>query len=160
LSEEALHLAQRATLKYIPMNGDSGVRVAVFATEPHVSLLQPFTTDRAAIRKAVAALMPAGTAAGEQKAERRQDVVDRRRELLAGRRAREAGGVAGGGGAALAQAGPAMGQTLAETQLLELERSMIDSFDSLDREHRGYDTTISLVSIIRSLAEMAGRKSI
>src|SRR5437762_1036960 len=42
LSEDALHLAQRATLKYVPMNGDSDIRVAVFATEPHVSLLQPF----------------------------------------------------------------------------------------------------------------------
>src|SRR6476620_3948399 len=51
LSEDALHLAQRAMLKYLPMNGDSDIRVAVFATEPHVSLLQPFTTNRAEIRK-------------------------------------------------------------------------------------------------------------
>src|SRR5512132_3977392 len=61
LSEDALHLAQRATLKYVPMHGDADIRVAVFTTEPHVSLLQPFTTDRAAIRNAIAALMPAGT---------------------------------------------------------------------------------------------------
>src|SRR6476646_460699 len=45
LSEDALHLAQRATLKYVPMSGDSDIRVAVFATEPHVSLLQPFNTN-------------------------------------------------------------------------------------------------------------------
>jgi len=159
LSEDALHLAQRATLNYVPMNGDSDIRVAVFATEPHVLLLQRFTTDRVAIRKAVATLMPAGTAAGDQKAERRQDVVDRRRELLATTQALAAAAATGGGGA-LAQAGPAMGQTEAELQLLELERSMMDSFDSLDRDHRGYDTTISLVSVIRSLAEMPGRKSV
>jgi len=159
LSEEALHLAQRATLNYVPMSGDSDIRVAVFATEPHVSLLQPFTTDRGAIRKAVAGLVPAGTAASDQKSERRQDVVDRRRELLASSQALAAA-AATGGGAALAQAGPAMGQTEAELQLLELERSMIDSFDALDREHRGYDTTISLVAVIRLLAEMPGRKSV
>jgi VWFA-related protein len=160
LSEDALHLAQRATLNYVPMNGDSDIRVAVFATEPHVSLLQSFTTDRAAIRKAVARLLPAGTAASDQKAERRQDVVDRRRELLAQTQALAAAAVTGAGGAALAQAGPAMGQTEAEVQLLELERSMIESFDSLDRDHRGYDTTMSLVSVIRSMAEMPGRKSV
>jgi len=159
LSEDALHLAQRAMLKYVPMNGDSDIRVAVFATEPHVSLLQPFTTNRAEIRKAVAGLVPAGTAAGDQKAERRQDVVDRRRELLANTQALAAATVTGGGGV-LAQAGPAMGQTEAELQLLELERSMIDSFESLDRDNRGYDTTLSLVSVIRSLAEMPGRKSV
>src|SRR5206468_12512273 len=105
LSEDALHLAQRATLKYVPMNGDSVIRVAVFATEPHVSLLQPFTTDRAAIRKTVAALMPAGTAAGDQKTERRQEVIDRRRELLGETQALAAAAATGGGGA-LAQAGP------------------------------------------------------
>ena len=159
LSEDALHLAQRATLNYVPMNGDSDIRVAVFATEAHVSLLQPFTTDRTAIRKAVAALMPAGTAARDQKAERRQEAVDRRRELLAQTQALAAAAVTGGG-AALAQAGSAMGQTEAEVQLLELERSMIDSFDSLDRDHRGYATTMSLVAVIRSLAEMPGRKSV
>ena len=159
LSEDALHLAQRATLNYVPMNGDSDIRVAVFATEPHVSLLQPFTTDRTAIRKAVAALMPAGTAAGDQKAERRQEAVDRRRELLAQTQALTAA-AATGGGAALAQAGSAMGQNEAEIQLLELQRSMIDSFDSLDRDHRGYATAISLVAVIRSLAEMPGRKSV
>src|SRR3954465_2862912 len=160
LSEDALHLAQRAMLKYVPMNGDSDIRVAVFATEPHVSLLQSFTTNRAEIRKAVAGLVPAGTAAGDQKAERRQDVVDRRRELLANTQALAAAAVTGAGGAALAQAGPAMGQTEAEVQLLELERSMIESFDSMDRDHRGYDTTMSLVSVIRSMAEMPGRKSV
>jgi len=53
-----------------------------------------------------------------------------------------------------------VGQTEAELQLLELERSMIDSFGSLERDYRGYDTTISLVSVIRSLAEMPGRKSV
>jgi hypothetical protein len=37
---------------------------------------------------------------------------------------------------------------------------MIDSFEALDRDHRGYDTTMSLVSVIRSMAEMAGRKSV
>src|SRR4029450_10562796 len=97
LSEDALHLAQRAMLKYVPMNGDSDIRVAVFATEPHVSLLQPFTTNRAEIRKAVAGLVPAGTAAGDQKAERRQDVVDRRRELLANTQALAAAAGSGRG---------------------------------------------------------------
>jgi hypothetical protein len=53
-----------------------------------------------------------------------------------------------------------MGQTEAELQLLQLERSMIDSFDALDRDHRGYATTMSLVAVIRSLAEMPGRKSV
>src|SRR6476469_7689483 len=61
LSEDALHLAQKATLNYIPMNGESKVWLAVFATQPAVSVVQPFTTDRAAVRHAVEQLMTAGT---------------------------------------------------------------------------------------------------
>ena len=48
---------------------------------------------------------------------------------------------------ALAQAGPAVGQTEAEVQLLELERSMIDSFGALERDYRGYDTTIAVYNL-------------
>ena len=84
LGEEALGLAQKATLEYVPMSGDSDVRVGVFATEPGVRVVQSFTTDRSAVRRAVSQIMPAGTSADQQKAERRDEVMDRRRELQSG----------------------------------------------------------------------------
>ena len=52
LSSETLRLAQRATLDYVPMNGESKVRVGVFATDPGIRVVQPYTTDRSAVRKA------------------------------------------------------------------------------------------------------------
>ena len=160
LSEEALGLAQRATLQYVPMSGDSDVRVGVFATDPGIRLVQGYTTERSAIRRAVSQLMPAGTSAAQQKGERRDEVMDRRRELQGERLARISAAATGSGGAALAANGAAMGQTEAELQLLEMERNMIDGFDMLDRDHRGYDTTYSLMRVIRSLSETPGRKSI
>ena len=53
-----------------------------------------------------------------------------------------------------------MGLTEAELRMLEMERTQIDGFDQLDREHKGYDTTLALMGVIRSLAETPGRKSI
>src|SRR5206468_3247373 len=47
-----------------------------------------------------------------------------------------------------------------ELRLLEMERTMIDGFDTLDRDHKGYDTTLALMRVIRSLSETPGRKSI
>src|SRR3954467_11597015 len=44
LSSESLRLAQRATLEYIPLSGESGVRVGVFATDPGIRAVQEFTT--------------------------------------------------------------------------------------------------------------------
>ena len=159
LSEDALHLAQRATLNYIPMNGESKVWIGVFATQPSVSVVQPFTTDRAAVRHAVEKLMTAGTSSTEISAERRDQIVERRRQLIADNQSLSAN-AAQGNSAALAQSGAQMGRMEAELTMLEMERSMIDSFGALDRDHRGYDTTLSLVTVIRSLAEMPGRKSV
>ncbi len=52
LSSESLRLAQRATLGYIPMNGESSVRVGVFSADPGMRVLQRYTSDRAQVRQA------------------------------------------------------------------------------------------------------------
>ena len=48
LSAETLRLAQRATLDYVPVSGESSVRVGVFATDLGIRAVQRYTTDRAA----------------------------------------------------------------------------------------------------------------
>ena len=53
LSSESLALAQKATLAYVPLSGDSPVRVGVFAGDVGVRLLQFYTTDRTAVRRAI-----------------------------------------------------------------------------------------------------------
>ena len=156
LGEESLGLAQKATLEYVPMSGDSDVRVGVFATEPGVRVVQSYTTDRSAVRRAVSQIMPAGTSADQQKAERRDEVMDRRRELQMAQLSQSTAAAT----AATAANGGQMGLTEAELRMLEMERTQIDGFDQLDREHKGYDTTLALMGVIRSLAETPGRKSI
>jgi len=156
LGDESLGLAQKATLAYVPMTGDSDVRVGVFATEPGVRIVQSYTTDRSAVRRAVSQIMPAGTSADQQKAERRDEVMDRRRELQMARLSQSTAAAT----ATTAANGGQMGLTEAELRMLEMERTQIDGFDLLDREHKGYDTTLALMGVIRSLAETPGRKSI
>ena len=157
LSEEALGLAQGATLQYVPMSGESEVRVGVFDTDFGMRVMQGYTTDRAAIRRAVSKIMPAGNSAADQKAERRDEIMKRRRELQ-GEQLTMAAATAGGG--AMAANGSRMGLAETELRLLEMERAMIDGFDTLDRDHKGFDTTLALIRVIRSLAETPGRKSI
>ena len=43
LSAETLRLAQKATLDYVPLTGESSARVGVFATEPRMHVVQRFT---------------------------------------------------------------------------------------------------------------------
>ena len=159
LSSESLRLAQRATLDYVPMTGESGVRVAVFATNPGVRLLQPYTTDRAAIRHAVAQVTPSGVAADESRADRTDELLSRRRTLDSTTNTLLSG-VATGAGGALTRNTSEIGERETERALLQTELNMIRSFDSMDRDHRGYDTTLALLSVIRSLSVLPGRKTI
>jgi VWFA-related protein len=157
LSAETLRLAQRATLDYVPMRGESRARVGVFATDPGVRVVQRYTTERALVRRAVARLLPSGTSVEEQKADRTDELLVRRRALEDHARAIAASNASG---AALAKAGAEVGEREMELRLLQTELNIIRSFESLDRDHRGYDTSLALLTVIDSLAVFPGRKTI
>jgi VWFA-related protein len=159
LSSEALRLAQRATLDYVPMNGESSARVGVFATDPGIRALQPYTNDRGLVRRAVAHVMPSGTSAEEQKAERKDELMGRRRQLE-GESQSAISAAAAGSSAALAQNASELGRRETELRMLQTELNMIRSFDNLDRDHQGYGTSQALLTIVRSLADLPGRKTI
>src|SRR5690606_36618554 len=53
LSPEALALAQRAALAFLPMNTDSDSRIGVFTSEPGLRVLQAYTPDVGRVRQAV-----------------------------------------------------------------------------------------------------------
>lgn len=159
LSSESLRLAQNATLAYVPMNGESVSRVGVFATDPGIRILQPYTTDRSLVRRAVAHVMPSGTSAEEQKAERNDELMERRRGLQ-GESQAATSAAAGGSSAALAQNAAELGRRETELKLIQTELNMIRSFDNLDRDHQGYDTSQALMTVVRSLSYLPGRKTI
>ncbi|PYR71565.1 MAG: hypothetical protein DMF86_25620, partial [Acidobacteria bacterium] len=134
LSADSLRLAQRATLDYVPMSGESGVRVGVFATDPSVRVVQGYTTDRALVRSAVARVLPSGTAAEELSAERSDELVARRRELDA----QSDAGVAAAAllnGANLSRNTADIAQREQERVLVQTELNLIRSNDAFDREH-------------------------
>jgi VWFA-related protein len=158
LSSESLRLAQRATLGYLPLSSESAVRVGVFATDPGVRVMQPFTTDRALVRRAVAGIVPSGTAAEDQKAERTEELTDRRRDLEA--QAQSNAGGALGAGIALARNATVIGERETQLQLIRTELNMLRSFDNLDRAHKGYDTTAALLAVVQQLSYLPGRKTI
>ena len=157
LSSESLRLAQRATLDYVPMTGESSVRVGVFATDPGIRVVQPFTTDRALVRKAVARVVPSGTSAEEDKADRNDELTGRRRQLEGEARSAAAGAVSG---AALARTAAEISARETELHLIQTELNMLRSFDNLDRTHKGYDTSMALLAVVESLSYLPGRKTI
>jgi VWFA-related protein len=159
LSSESLRLAQRATLEYVPMSGESSVRVGVFATDPGIRVVQQFTTDRALVRRAVARVLPSATSAEEQQAERNDQLIERRRDVEGEARTAAASALTAGG-AAMASNAAAIGERETELRLIQTELNMLRSFDNLDRAHKGYDTALALLAVVESLSYLPGRKTI
>jgi len=159
LSADTLRLAQRATLEYVPLSGESTARVGVFATEPGIRVVQRYTTDRTLVRQGVARVQPSGMSLEEQKADRADELTTRRRQLEGETQAAESGVVAGTG-AALAQHASELGERENELSMIRTEQNMLRSFDNFDRATRGYDTSASLMAVVQSLSNYPGRKTI
>jgi len=159
LSSESLRLAQRATLDYVPMTGDSDVRVGVFATDPGFRIVQSYTTDRSIIRGAVAKVIPSGSSLEEDKGARAEELQARRRDLET-QNAAAASAASAISGAALARSSAEIGARENELRLAQTELNMLRSFENLDRDHRGYDTSGALLGVVETLSYLPGRKTI
>jgi VWFA-related protein len=159
LSAETLRLAQKATLDYVPLTGDSGVQVGVFTTEAGVRAVQRYTSDRAAVRRAVGSLLPVGGADEEQRAARADELTSQRR-ALSGEAASAGASVVAGAGAVVAQNASEIGERESELLLIQTELNLLRSIDNFDRGHKGYDTSTSLMAVVQSLADYPGRKTV
>jgi len=155
LKPDALELAQKAALGYLPMNGDTDARVGVFAADPGLRVIQPYTDNMALARRAVHTLTAAPTARQEMDTERRQALNQRLVSLDALGLSRDSSAFSPDPGANLTNA-----QIIVEQQMTELEMSMLRSSESLDRDERGLGTAAALLSVIQSLAVLPGRKTL
>jgi VWFA-related protein len=157
LSPQALAITQRAALDYVPANGEAPANVAVFATEPSMHVVQRYTTDVALIRQAIRRVTAAGTAASDQKRDQRAKLNEELDVLT--RQASRLAGVAPAGQNAQG-VGSAIGQLSADMQLAQGNKRLVEAFDTLDIDHRGYGTTTTLLTVVDSLSVQPGRKTV
>jgi VWFA-related protein len=155
LSAEAVHMCQRAALEYLPMSGNTAARVGVFVTEPFARTLQLYTDDPGRVRNAVRRVMPAGTESKEQQREALSELRDRR-ALLETQVAQLQGAQTGAG----ASAASGIGQTHLQLRLVQGQMRMVQAFDTMDRDQRGFGTTNSLFAILQSMHDLPGRKTL
>lgn len=154
LRPEALDLAQKAALAYVPMSGDLDARVGVFAADPGLRVLQAYTGDMPLVRRAVRGVRASSTTQQENEAARRQELNQRLVSLDAMGIGRDSTAFGPSGG------NPTAAQTLVEQQMTELEMRMLRTVESLDRDRRGFGTATALQAVVQSLAWLPGRKTI
>jgi VWFA-related protein len=158
LSADALSLAQKATLDYVPLSGDSPVRVGVFAGDIGARVLQFYTTDRHAVRQAVARIAPLGLV--DERREERADELLARRRAIDEQNTSAVASLTAAGGAAMSRGASDIGQREMERALIQTEMTMTRAYDSFDRSQKGNDTASVLADVVRSLALYPGRKTV
>jgi VWFA-related protein len=155
LKPDALELAQRAALAYLPKNGETDARVGVFAADPGLRVLQSYTDDTTLARRAVNNLTAAPTTQQQIEGERRQALNERLNALDALGIGRDTAAFSPDPGANVTTA-----QAIVEAQMTDLELNMLRSSDSLDRDQRGFASANALLAVIHSLSVLPGRKTL
>jgi VWFA-related protein len=156
LSADNRAIAQRAALSGIPLNGELQDHTGIFTIDLQVNLVQGFTRDASAVRAGLQTI--GGLSASQfQKRDRRIVELQERRIQMAPqlastvqqqRQVPTQAGILG------------IGSMEVELAQNRMESRMLEMFDTLEREQQGYSTTNALLSVVASLQELPGRKTI
>jgi VWFA-related protein len=156
LSADNRTLAQRAALRGVPMQGELPNAVGVFAIDLQVNLVQPFSRNPGDVRAGLLKIGGLNASQFQQRDRRIIDLQERRQVLgpeltatvVANRATPSAAGT------------QAIGSIEVELAQNRMESRMLEMFDTLEREQQGYSTTNALLSVVASLQETPGRKTI
>src|SRR5215831_2725265 len=163
LSPEARALARRAGTAYAQEGMAAGDFTGVFRIDQSLLTIQSFTDNseqvKAAIEKATTAA-PSSYASGAQKV---RDLADRNialdQQISSQASAAQSAGAARDSSGASA-AGQASGQAAAEQELNQMQSSMLEQFEALERDQQGFATINSLLAVINPMHNLPGRKTI
>jgi VWFA-related protein len=153
LDAEGRAFARKAALDLVDLQDRPDVFVAVFFVGHRLSLLQQFTTERAALREAVdracGMLDAKGVAPDDAALGRAEEEV---RRAAAVNDAAAAGAASGGGAAA--------GQAASQSAFAEVELRILRMAQELQRDQSGNASLYSLFALARQQQRLAGRKAI
>lgn len=156
LTSDNRSLAQRAALAGIPMSGQLQDETAVFAIDLQVNLVQPFSRDAATVREGLQKVGGLSASQFQPRDRRIVELQERRLELgpeLVSTVVATRGAPSNAGTQAIGSIEVELAQNRMESRMLEI-------FDNLERERQGFSTTNALLSVVASLQEIPGRKTI
>jgi VWFA-related protein len=158
LGAESRLIARKASLELLAMEGRPDLVISVFQVGYHMTMLQQFTTDRAALRGAVE------KATSTAEADRRLPTEDMNRAAEESRAANSnldsmtTG--ASGGAASAASAGGALASAGREAAMADMAINALKLSESLFREQQGNASLYGLFALAKQQQKLAGRKTI
>ena len=158
LTPDARSLAYRAALAYTDGNVRADRIVGVYGLDLSLIPYQGFTRDLEAVRKSLEAFANRATSQFSGSRSDREQLASRMAAAGAAASSAEQSAAAGGPGAG-ANAG-AIGGAQVELQMADMQARMLQTFETLERDQRGYSTANGLMAVVSSMRNMPGRKAV
>ncbi|MET0650407.1 MAG: VWA domain-containing protein [Pyrinomonadaceae bacterium] len=160
LSPEARNLARKAGLAYAQEGMAGGDFTGVFGIDLSLRTIQSFTDDPALIKQAIEHVTGAANSTYVSGASRVRQMGER--GVALDRQAEAAQSAAGptGPGQGAPVDGATMGAIATEQKFIEMETSMIEQYQELERDQQGFATINSLLAVINPMQRMPGRKTL
>jgi VWFA-related protein len=162
LSPEARALARKAGLAYAQDGMAGGDFTGVFGIDQSLRTLQSFTDSpdlvRAGIDRATGAATSSSTIAADSAKGRTQ--ADRSLGLERQMASAQSGAAVTGPGGGTPVDGAAIGNASVEQKFIEMETSMREQYQELERDQQGFATINSLLAVINPMKRLPGRKTL
>lgn len=158
LTPDARALAYRAALGYVDGNSSADRVVGVYGLDLSLIPYQAFTKDQAAVRRALDQFANRATSQFSGSRADREQLAQR--QAAAGSLASRAEQVAAGGGAGAGQAASGMAGAQVEAQMAAMQSRMLQTFETLERDQRGYSTANGLMAVVSGMRNIPGRKAV
>src|SRR5262245_43131253 len=151
LSPEARALARKAAAAYAQEGMSAGDFTGVFRIDLSLNTVQSFTDNSDLVKTAIEQATTAAPSSYVSGAQKVRDLADRNgvldQQIASLTSAAQAAGAARDGAGASA-AGQASGQAASEQALNQLQSSMLEQFEALERDQQGFATINGLLAVI------------
>ena len=163
LSPEARALAKKAGTAYAQEGMAAGDYTGVFRIDLSLNTVQSFTDNSDLVKTAIdraTTAVPSGYTSGAQRVRdlASQNLALDRTASSSASAAQAAGAARDGGGASAA--GQASGLAAAQQELNQMQSSMLEQFEALERDQQGFATINGLLAVINPMRNLPGRKTI
>src|SRR5262245_29124828 len=163
LSPDARSLARKAGNAYAEDGLMANDFTGVFAIDMSLLTLQQYTDDPQLVKQAIEQATSRSTSTFASNNEQARNLAERgaaleRQSATSQSAATTAGAARDSGGASAS--GEATGRAEVELALNQLQTRMLETFETLERNHQGYATANSLLALVNSMRNLPGRKSV
>jgi len=160
LRPEARNMAHKAAQAYAQegMKGDD--YAGVFAIDLSLRTIQSYTNNVDLVSKGIDKISTLATSTFTSNTETVRGLAEQNEALQQESDTQAAGATASGPGGSAQGATQGMGATATQMAFNQMQMQMLETFETLERDEQGHTTVNALLSLVNSMRNLPGRKSI